>query len=409
MQRTQRILACALAGLAFASVGCVTTDFVHPTELRALDGFDAQAGQRPVRQVQSLDGHPVWFDRETTLRLDAPDQQSSGRYASIHVQDDAFIGTTSDGRDVRVSLSALRAAKVEQPSRKAPTAIAIGVILGVLLTGLAVSAAWIELKPGAVAGRALRVKRRIVTAAAGRTRGWTGTYQPDPSQLARLSAPARAALARHWHHAALSEHASVPAFSRLSMTLMALGAPGRLVDRAHHAAREEIGHARLAFSIASAYAETEVAPGPLTELANAPSITAKSLRALAAESLIDGCLLEGFAAAALGAGQAHVADRSLRAALASIAREEASHAQLAWDIVDWCMEEESPLLGAVLVPLVERAPIPAPPAEFAAALEPELAAHGLLASADWKRLFRETRAEVAARLERLSGQRADAA
>jgi hypothetical protein len=360
-----------------------------------------------VRQVQNLDGQPVWFDRESTLFLDAPEQRTGSQFASIHVQDDVFEGTTVDGRDVRVSLSELRAAKVERPARGAPTVLAIGVALTALLSVLAVRA--LMEQGHTVSGRALRVRRRIVTASAGRTRGWTGTYQADPSALASVSGPARAALAKHWHHAALSEHASVPAFSRLSMTLMALGAPGRLVDRAHHAAREEIGHARLAFSIASAYAGTEVAPGPLIELADAPSITAKSLRALAAESLIDGCLLEGFAAAVLVAGQARVTDRSLRAALASVAREEASHAQLAWDIVDWCLEEESPMLVAVLLPVVQRAPIPAPPADFAAALEPELAPHGVLAAAEWKRLFRETRAEVAARLERLSGQRADAA
>jgi len=407
MQRIQRILAFAFVGLAFAPVGCVTTDFVHPAELRALDGFEAQGGERPVRQVHNLDGQTVWFDRESTLLLDAPDQRTRGQFASIHVQDDVFAGTTADGRNVRVSLSALRAAKVERASRTGPTVLAIGIAVTALLTVLAALA--LTQQANTVSGRALRVRRRIVTAAPGRTRGWTGTYQADLSQLARLSTPARGALAKHWHQAALSEHASVPAFSRLSMTLMALGAPGRLVDRAHHAAREEIGHARLAFSIAGAYAGTEVAPGPLTELANAPSITAKSLRALAAESLIDGCLLEGFAAAALVAGQAQAADRSLRAAMASIAREEASHAQLAWDIVDWCLEEESPLLCAVLLPLVERAPVPAPPAEFAAALQPELAAHGVLAASEWKRVFRETRAEVAARLERLSEQRADAA
>jgi hypothetical protein len=256
------------------------------------------------------------------------------------------------------------------------------------------------------AGRALRVRRRIVTAAPGRARGWTGPYQPAPSQL---SQPARTALAQHWHETAFAEHAAVPAFARLSMTLMALGAPGRLVDGAHRAAREEIGHAQIAFSMASAYAGRDVAPGPLTELANAPSITAKSFRALAAESLIDGCLLEGFTSAVLHAGHARAADRTLGGLLASIAREEASHAELAWDIVDWCMEEQSPLICSALLPLVGRAPIPAPPAPFAAALEPELTPHGLLAAADWKRLFRETREAVAARLERLGGQRADAA
>ena len=59
-------------------------------------------------------------------------------------------------------------------------------------------------------------------------------------------------LAEEWIENARSEHASVPAFSRLSLTLMSLGAPARLVEGAHRAALEEIEHARLAFALAGA-------------------------------------------------------------------------------------------------------------------------------------------------------------
>jgi len=275
---------------------------------------------------------------------------------------------------------------------------------GVLLTTLLILL-WRNEPSMGIAGRALRVKGRPLTAPLGRARGWVSALEPD---LSRLSLPARDALARHWHETALAEHASVPAFSRLSMTLMALAAPSRLVDDAHRAAREEIGHARLAFSLASAYAGATVAPGPLAALADAPAITATSLRALAAESLIDGCLLEGFAAAVLAAGLAQAEDRSVRGALALLAREEMSHAQLAWDIVRWCAEEEGPQLYASLVPMVEEAPLPAAPRALTPALEAELRAHGWIGVAQSRQLFAETRASVATRLRQLAERRAAA-
>jgi len=347
----------------------------------------------------------MWFNGDTNLTLEAADQQTGGRFASIRVQDDVFVGKTTDGREIQLPLAEIRAAKVEQPSSNL-TLVVVGGVLATFLLGSLLYSWYVDSKVNTISGRALRVNGKVVTAPLGRSQDWSGGHQPE---LSGLSSAARAALALHWHQTALAEHASVPAFSRLSLTLMALGAPGRLVDAAHRAAREEIQHARIAFSLASAYGGTEVAPGPLTELANAPAITATSLRALAAESLIDGCLMEGFGAAVIEAGRVRTADRPLRAVLAAIAREEASHAQLAWDIVGWCIEVEGAPLCAALTSLIENTPTPAVPRELAPALESELAAHGCISAAEWRRLFLLARATVTERLGRLAGRRAAAA
>jgi len=81
-----------------------------------------------------------------------------------------------------------------------------------------------------------------------------------------------------------------------------------------------------------------VGPGPLPELQRASAVTAISLAELAVESLIDGCLLEGVAAEVAARALIRARDRQARAALAVIARDEASHAALAWDVVHWCCE-----------------------------------------------------------------------
>ena len=61
----------------------------------------------------------------------------------------------------------------------------------------------------------------------------------------------RTQLAMHWEAAATAEHASVAAFARHSMQLMALAAPMQLIRDAHEAALDEIRHARLSFALAS--------------------------------------------------------------------------------------------------------------------------------------------------------------
>src|ERR1700687_81589 len=64
---------------------------------------------------------------------------------------------------------------------------------------------------------------------------------------------------------------------------------------------------------------------------------AEALRRLAVESLADGCLAEGFAAAIAGEALARAQDSAVREALEIIARDEASHAELSWAILAWCL------------------------------------------------------------------------
>jgi hypothetical protein len=386
--------------------GCRTTGSIAPEQLGRLDGFDTQYAETAARQVETLDGRQLTFDPSATLRLDLRERPASGQFTAIRVQNDVFVGRTVDGREVEIPVSMIERATVEKPADLATELIVAGAVVVALGLASLLVLALRDDGPQVTAGRALRLRRKPVTAPLGTDRGWIRGQQPAVSELSREG---RAALATHWQETALAEHASVPAFSRLSITLMALGAPSRFVDGAHRAAREEVEHARMAFSMASAYAGHPVAPGPLAALADAAATTATSLSTLAAESVIDGCLLEGFAAATIAAGQTRAGDPAVRTVLAQMARDEASHAQLAWEIVAWCIEEEGPGLGSALMALVERAPMPAPPAGFQASLETELGRHGWLPPSEWRQLFASIRAAVADELRELSDRRAVAA
>ncbi|MFZ5897429.1 MAG: hypothetical protein ACOY0T_40625 [Myxococcota bacterium] len=77
----------------------------------------------------------------------------------------------------------------------------------------------------------------------------------SPSEL-------RNALSDEWARAACFEHASIASFNRFSLELLALGAPGDLVERANRAALDEVRHARLCFALASVYAGDDFGPGP---------------------------------------------------------------------------------------------------------------------------------------------------
>src|SRR5205085_12074693 len=110
---------------------------------------------------------------------------------------------------------------------------------------------------------------------------------------ADLDASARATLAEQWLADAASEHASIAAFARLSLELMALGAGPELLAACHRAAADEVRHAELCFTVARAYAGRELDPGPLA----VPELPAPDVVRMACESFVDGCIGEGAAAA----------------------------------------------------------------------------------------------------------------
>jgi hypothetical protein len=193
----------------------------------------------------------------------------------------------------------------------------------------------------------------------------------------------------------------VPAFSCLSLALMALGAPARLVEAAHRAALDEIEHARRAFALAGCYGGEPVAPGELSELRFAPAASADGLLGLAQESLLDGCLNEALAAAVAADAAARAGDPAVRETLAAIAHDEAGHADLAWEIVAWCCDQSGVELHRALRQTLRAAPQPDPWWNVSGDLVPELTAHGWPGSDAWPALVARTREEVAVRLEQL--------
>jgi hypothetical protein len=145
----------------------------------------------------------------------------------------------------------------------------------------------------------------------------------------------REALAATWARDGLLEHASVASFARFSLDLLAAGAPADLVEAAHMAALDEVRHARLCFALASAYRGATVEPGPFPcgESVRVES----SLSALAVAAVKEGCVGETIAAILAAEQLAAATDPAVRAVLATIAEDEARHAELAFRAVAWAI------------------------------------------------------------------------
>jgi len=196
------------------------------------------------------------------------------------------------------------------------------------------------------------------------------TSRDLPARLGEeLSADDRRLLAVTWARDAAMEHASIAAFARVALELMALGAPLPLIDAAHRAARDEIAHADVCFALASAYAGASLESGPLPAAGDAPR--PPDVVSLAVETYVDGCVGESGAAAAARFGARTAKVPAVARALRRIAREEATHARLAWAIVEWCSANDERVLPAVLRVARELAP----PRASTPSAHP-LAAHG---------------------------------
>ena len=380
--------------LVTAVSSCTTTTMVRVEQLQRLDGYEAGQVSQPGQQIEALDGEPVRVDNDTNLYLGVTGRWVGGRFESIRVRDGRFEGRTAEGLAIQAPLDQITAAKVSHTNYLKNFLVVGGFLLGMLAIGGLVFISTFEPQ----GGRALRIRGKSVAAPLVISDGWrTPDIGPD---ISSLSPEARDALAAAWASSARSEHASVPAFSRLSLSLVSLGAPAHLVQAALRAALEEIEHARLSFALAEAYALTPMGPGPLVELTSAPAVTVTSRADLARESLVDGCLLEGAAAAYAQVALARASDPAVRAALAIIARDEASHAELAWEIARWGCRRADVDLRRRMLGLVRDQRAPSPPVDVPARLSSELEAHGWPAAAVWHDLFERTRAEVISRVER---------
>lgn len=165
---------------------------------------------------------------------------------------------------------------------------------------------------------------------------WADASLAGP-QLARLSPQERAAHAAYWTKMGQLEHASIAAFARFGLQLLALGAPPDLLQGCTGALADETAHAKLCWKLASAYAGRAIGPGPLDI---ERSLVTTSLEEVVDLVIAEGCVGETSAALeALEAAEA-ASDPTLRAVYARIARDEQHHAELAFRFVRWALQRD---------------------------------------------------------------------
>lgn len=447
MHRSTRLPAFLIIGPMFG--GCLTTRQISPDELTLLDErnrpAEAQSGgataaSPPIagtakvaspnnatqganearfiapypKYLRDLEGNPIDLkpgpgDRGARIyvRL-ANDGLVGGDLNKIRVRDGRFIWQPETGSTLEVPLSEVTSAQVDVFDGKKSALLAGGLLLtlGTVIT-LVVFYSILLSHPS---GRPLRIRGDAVVAAVRDSTGWIATAN-HPPETSALSHAAREALATAWLNDARQEHASVPAFSRISLTLVALGAPSRLVERAHRAALEEIEHARRTFALAGAYGGGALGPGPLPELLTetlepGEGSPEEAIQRLAVESLSDGCLGEGFAAALAAEALARAQDPAVCEALEIIERDEASHAELSWEILAWCVAVGGDDVRGPLLSRLGRLPGRIEVQPIAEDLIPELERHGRVGAAIQRRIYREVWAGVSLRAARVIGERA---
>ncbi len=187
-------------------------------------------------------------------------------------------------------------------------------------------------------GRQLRRLGRVLLPPLASGAGWA----PRKAHLDQVDDEMRAALAARWRENARTEHASVAAFARLTLDLVALGAPPELLAAAQRDAADEIAHAEACFAIARSIDGAETGPGPFRAAALTGSrsrVRIVALAELAVDSLVDGALHEGLSARVVAKLARRCEVSAIREVLLTIAADEGRHSAHGWDVVEWCVRE----------------------------------------------------------------------
>jgi len=169
----------------------------------------------------------------------------------------------------------------------------------------------------------------------------TGWQSSDTSpDLSTLDAATRFELAEAWAKNGLMEHASIAAFARFSLQLMAIGAPAELLAQSQSAMADETRHAKDCFALASAFAGTRLGPGPLAIEHSLDDITPEQILIT---TILEGCIGETVAAVEAEEALCFAADPAVRRVLQQIATDESKHAALAWQTVRFLLVEHPQL------------------------------------------------------------------
>ncbi len=232
----------------------------------------------------------------------------------------------------------IRGIRVLMRGRAIPLAWRAGLALGPVLSGLTFSAMGAALTFLSTAvfsrGRQIRDGRHLLLPPVVRDGAWA---EDAPAPAVRDPAVAAA-----WRENGRTEHASVAAFARLTLDLMALGAPPELLADAQSDARDELRHTLLCFGLARGLDGRAESPGPFpaARTGGLPANRTLAFVRLAVDSLVDGALNEGVSARVVGRLAKTCEDPAIRPVLAEIAADEGRHAAHGWEVVAWCLREE---------------------------------------------------------------------
>lgn len=258
-------------------------------------------------------------------------------------------------------------------------------------------------------GRQLRRFGRVLLPKVGPGARWAAPIAA-PRSVAELDAETRSALARQWRENGRTEHASVAAFARLTLDLMALGAPPALIARANEDGLDEIRHAQACFALARAIDGEAAGPLPFAEAARArtlPAMRTLALAALAVDSLVDGALHEGVSARIIAKLARRAADPVIVQLLKDIAVDEGRHARHGWDVVKWCLEEGGDVVASALEGAIGRLPSAMESAIPDAALAGQWEVYGLMGQALEAAEYDAGRRDLVTRTKSLLAARAD--
>jgi len=196
----------------------------------------------------------------------------------------------------------------------------------------------VGLDDGVIIGRPLNIDGVVTLAPVCHSSQWTRECHANVSELTPAQ---RDLLVDGWLKAASEEHASIAAFARFTMELMALGAPPDLIASSTRAQADEISHARSSFAIASRIASTDYGPGPLNIAGALPDKT--DIADVLVATIFEGCVGETIAAAesAWLSEQCNVPE--IQKVHKQIASDEARHAGLGWKTVRWIIQQRPDL------------------------------------------------------------------
>ncbi len=288
-------------------------------------------------------------------------------------------------------------------SRRGYTWVAFGgaveSIAAFFLSALGVLTVLMNAAGGFRRGRQLRKNGRLQLPPLGRGTGWLtlpSKAQADPADAS--------AVAAQWRENGRTEHASVAAFARLTLDLLGLGAPARLLAQAQADGQDEIRHAELCFSLAKALDGQDVGPIAFPAAAGAPRLSRfrkLALIQLAIDSLVEGALHEGLSAAIIAKLARTCVTPEIQPMLAGIAEDEGRHAAHAWDVLQWCVDEGGPTVREAVGGALKALPKAMASAQPPAARDGAWVKYGIHDDAVEMEAYAKARASVVRRAEAL--------